>query len=61
MRKLVNFFVQCKCGEDLRMDEIDQVRICTCGREVQIAESVKKYLRKEYAELTEPMEANALA
>jgi hypothetical protein len=58
MRKLVNFFVQCKCGEDLRMDEIDQVRLCTCGQEVRIAESVKKYLRKEYSQ---PIEANVLA
>ena len=58
MKRLINFFVQCKCGEDLRMDDIDQVRTCTCGREVQIVESVKKYLRKEYSQ---PIEVDAIA
>lgn len=51
--KLVNFFVQCTCGEDVKMYEIDQARMCMCGKEVQIAESVKKYLRKEYAPVVE--------
>ena len=58
MIHLKNFFVQCKCSEDLRMDEIDQVRICTCGREVKIHESVKKYLRKEYSQ---PVEIETIA
>jgi len=49
MLKLKNFFVQCRCGEDLRMDEIDQQRTCSCGRIVKIADSVKQYLRKEYS------------
>jgi hypothetical protein len=53
MATLKNFFVQCKCGEDVKMDEIDQVRICTCGQEVSIAEDVKKYLRKEYSQSIE--------
>lgn len=49
MFKLANFFVQCKCGEDLRFDYIDQTRICECGRNVRIADSVKKYLTAEYS------------
>jgi hypothetical protein len=58
MKKLINFFVQCSCGEDVKMEEIDQVRICSCGKEVRIAESVKTYLRKEYSQ---PIEAEAIA
>ncbi|MFA5397489.1 MAG: hypothetical protein WC346_15880 [Methanogenium sp.] len=48
MLKLKNFFVQCRCGEDFRIDELNQERTCSCGRIVKIAESVKQYLRREY-------------
>lgn len=54
--KLVNFFVQCSCGEDHRMDEIDQVRTCNCGKEVRIAENVKEYLKREYSVTSIPAE-----
>lgn len=56
--KLINFFVQCTCGEDVKMDEIDQVKTCTCGRVVTIAPAAKTYLRKEYSS---PIEAEAIA
>lgn len=47
--QLKNFFVNCQCGKDLRMDTLDQKRTCTCGRIVTIAEPVKQYLQKEYS------------
>jgi hypothetical protein len=49
MLKLINFFVVCrKCETDLRFDYLNQIRVCQCGEKLEIAPSVKRYLRNTY-------------
>jgi len=38
-------FIQCLCGCDLRMDHVEQIRVCPeCRRTVFYTEAVKKYI-----------------
>lgn len=45
--QLTMFFVQCRCGYDLRMDHIDQIRVCPeCLKPVELSEMGKQYVRE---------------
>ena len=54
MTELTNFFVQCRCGRDLRFDFIEQERICKCGRKVVIGPGAKEYLLERLAKSGQP-------
>ena len=49
---LHNFFYECpSCGQDLRIDFYDQIRVCQCGQVIQLSEDYQDFLRQEKADL----------
>ena len=43
-----NFYIQCTCGEDLLFSTTEQIRICSCGKVVELTSDVKQYLTEKY-------------
>ena len=48
--KTPNTFFQCSCGKDVALGHIDEVRTCTCGKQVEFPEVFKKYFIARHVE-----------
>ena len=46
--KIPNTSYRCKCGKYQRLEYIDEVKTCSCGRKVEYPEEFKKYLTAVY-------------
>lgn len=48
--KTPNTFFKCSCGKDVALAHIDDVRTCTCGKQVEFPECFKRYFIARYVE-----------
>jgi len=56
--KTPNTFVECSCGRNVKLEQIDEVKICNCGKKVQFSEPVKQYFIKRDVEHKKASEIN---
>ena len=53
-----NTFVQCSCGRDVAIKHLDEVRICACGKMVQLSNKFKYYIIAKKIEHKKDSEIN---